>query len=138
MASSRILKNAVTIYKPLGEDAQGAMQWKKVVFDKVYFEASRAVSDGSRGSRPSDTTILYIFSERSIATVGVIPHTAGEICEQLFAVASNRDDFEDDKMYLALSKCDSEAPPRGSLLIKRVQHFKAGSSRMWHWEVEAR
>lgn len=138
MGSSRILKNAVTIYKPLGEDTQGRMQWRRIVFDKVYFEASRAVSDGSHGSRPSDTTVLYIFSERSIAYEGVILYTAGEICEHLFAVVSNRDDFEDDRMYLALSKCDSEAPPKGSLLIKRVQYFKAGSCRMWHWEVEAR
>ena len=138
MASSRILKNAVTIYKPLGEDDQGRMQWRRVVFDKVYFEASRAVSDGSHGSRPSDTTILYIFSERSTAAEGVSLYTADDICRQLFSVVSHRDDFEDDKMYLTLSKRDSDNPPKGSLLIKRVQYFKTGSSRMWHWEVEAR
>lgn len=138
MGSSRILKNAVTIYKPKGEDDQGRMQWEKVVFEKVYFEASRAVSDGSRGSRPTDTTVLYIFSERSVATKNWKVYTAGSICEQLFAVVNNRDDFEDDRMHLVLYKCDSDAPPQGSLLIKRVRQFKAGSSRMWHWEVEAR
>ena len=68
MASSRILKDVATIYKPLGEDGQGKMQWKKVVFDKVYFEASRAVADSDRGSRPSDSTTLYIFSKRSTAS----------------------------------------------------------------------
>ena len=138
MDSSRIFKNAVTIYKPLGEDNQGVMQWRRIVFYRVYFEASRAVSDGSHGSRPSDITVLYIFSKRSIATDGMKVYTAGEICEKLFAIAKNRDDFEDDRMYLTLSKSNSEAPPKSSLMIKRVQHFNAGSSRMWHWEVEAR
>lgn len=138
MAGNRILKNAVTIYKPLGEDDQGAMQWRKVVFDKVYFEASRAVSDGNHGSRPSDNTVVYIFSERSTATENGKMFVAAEICKQLFSVESNRKDFEDDRMYLALAKCEASIPPKSSLLIKKVRYFKAGSSRMWHWEVEAR
>lgn len=138
MASSRILKDVATIYKPLGEDGQGKMQWKKVVFDKVYFEASRAVADSDRGSRPSDSTTLYIFSKRSTASADGSVCAAGDMCEQLFSVVNNRSDSELDMTYLALFASESDSPPKNSLLVKSAKRFEAGSGRMWHWEVEAK
>lgn len=138
MASSRVLRNVVTVYKPKGEDEQGKMQWEKFFFEKVYYEASRATAENARGRRPSDSTVIYIFSERSVCIHDRTVYAAGDICKQMFAVENNRDDFETDMMYISLHKSESDKPPNGSLLVKKIKYFEAGSSRMWHWEVEAR
>lgn len=137
MGNSRILKNAVTVFRSLGEDSEGRMQWRRIVFERVYFEDSSSRTDKSGGGHRSDPSVLYIFSERSVAKEGGGMFTAASICDQLFSNGSSRDQADFVDMYMFPGIVEVEVPPRGSLLIKKVMYRKAGSSRMWHWEVHA-
>lgn len=115
MATNRLLPHTATIFTEIGEDENYRMKYAKRVLKRVYLETEKAY----QGDQPIDKITMYAFDTKTIGEAGM----------QLKA---------DGNEYLVPYDASAYAkPPNDARTIRRVVRRKAGSPRMWHWEVHA-
>ena len=59
--AKRLLKDAATIFAPLGENEDGVMQYETYVFENVFCRAGAGMTING-GQNPADTLDLYAVS----------------------------------------------------------------------------
>lgn len=115
MATKRMLPHTATIFTEIGEDAQYKMQYAKRLLKNVYCETSKAYQN----DQPVDAICMYAFD---ISTSGI----------------SGMQLKADGNEYLVPYDASAQTKlPADSRTIRKVVRRKAGSPRMWHWEVHA-
>lgn len=113
LATNRMLPHTATVFTEIGEDASYRMQYAKRVLKRVYLETEKAY----QGEQPIDKITMYAFDTKTIGLAGM----------QLKA---------DGNEYLVPYDASAYTkPPNDARTIRRVVRRKAGSPRMWHWEV---
>ena len=140
MASNRLLQDTATLFVPLGENNDGIMRYGVYLLKKVFCRVSTGTNMGKGSLSAGDTLTLFIFDGKSIMTQDGAAKTVATACERIFYVTRGDKTPIDvsEKLYVvpfdasALSK-----PPSGSRRVTKVYRRKAGSNRMWHWEVHA-
>ena len=135
MGVANLLNGFATVYVPLGEDSNGAMRWQRYELARVYCESSKTDIRSSGGKHPSDRTTLYVFDARSTVKVKGVVHSAEAKCPDIFDIKMTR--IAGGFLQMVPYRSDAQTPPADSVEIQKVQHFKAGTRRMWHWEVVA-
>lgn len=140
MATNRLLQDTVTVYVPKGENSSHVMQYDVYQFCNVYCSVSggTAMSEGSL--TPDDTLTLYIFDKSSRVYKSGEPMSISDTCEDVFYVVRNNTPKANvgDKYYIVPYATAAQKPPTASRRITQIYRRKAGSSRMWHWEVHAK
>lgn len=140
MASNKLLQDTATLFVPLGENGDGVMQYGAYLLEKVFCRVS-AGTNMSKGSLSVDDTLtLFIFDGKSIMTQDGAARTVATACERIFYVTRGDTTLIDvsEKLYIVPYDATSlSKPPSGSRRVTKVYRRKAGSNRMWHWEVHA-
>jgi len=140
MATDRMLKDTVTVFVPTGEDNDGVMQYDVYLMRKVFCRVS-AGSKLDKGSLSADDTVtLFVFDGKSVVTKNGAVMAVATACEAIFYVIREGTTTNDisDKFYVVPYDASMlTKPPARSRRITKVYRRKAGSARMWHWEVHA-
>lgn len=131
MASKRMLPHAVVLRNYIGEDNNGEAQYLPAFLSFVYVERLRKVSSGGVGLNPDDKIRLFVFDGASIVTdengerkTFASPEAWESMTAAQRATAWTTQDGKD--------KIDAGDE---TYTIVSVDRFRAGSHRMWHWEV---
>lgn len=141
MATKRLLNDVAKVFVPLGEDAQGKQIYRAYTFNQVYCTFSSGTTRKQSGTSADDTLTMYVFDAGSTITRDDTNLDVAETCEHIFGVlcgtASMADD--DSKIYIVPYNAGAiDKPPQNCQRVSSVKRLKAGSKRMWHWEVHAR
>lgn len=140
MATDRMLKDTVTVFVPTGENDDGVMQYDVYLMRKVFCRVS-AGSKLDKGSLSADDTVtLFVFDGKSVVTKNGAVMAVATACEAIFYVIREGTTTNDisDKFYVVPYDASTlTMPPARSRRITKVYRRKAGSARIWHWEVHA-
>ena len=141
MATKRVLQDTATIFVPTGENNDSIMQYDVYLMQKVFCRAS-AGSKLDKGSLSADDTLaLFVFDGKSTVTKNGAVMPVATACEAIFYVVRDGATTADisDKFYAVPYDASSlSKPPERSRRITQAYRRKAGSARMWHWEVHAK
>ena len=137
--AKRLLKDTATIFVPLGEDANGSMEYESYIFRQVSCQVGAGMTING-GQNPADTLELYVFDTSSTVT-----RNGGEIdvataCEHIFHVVRDAPTDIDvaEKMYILPYASNDVAPPSMSRRVSSAIRRAAGARRIWHWEVHGK
>ena len=140
MATKRMLHDKATLFVPMGENDDGAMHYDVYILSTVFCRTGAGMTMNN-GQNPADSLDLYIFDTMSAITKNGAPMAVATACESIFHVIRDNPTAIDtsEKMYV-LPYADSEAvkPPAMCRRVREIVRRKAGSTRMWHWEVHAK
>lgn len=137
MASSILLRDTVTIFSPQGENDDGEMQYKTYNLYNVSCRVQRGASKRSDGDASADSITLYVFDTSSRVTSGGIALDTAKACDGIFGVIQEPEGDSGYRPYVAPYEA-SETLPARAMRILSVYRRKAGTPRMWHWEVHAK
>ncbi|WP_418232028.1 hypothetical protein [Butyricicoccus sp.] len=140
MASNKLLQDTATLFVPLGENDDGIMQYGAYLLEKVFCRVSTGTNMSKGSLSAGDTLTLFIFDGKSIMTQDGAAKTVATACERIFYVTRGDTTPIDisEKLYIVPYDATSlSKPPSGSRRVAKVYRRKAGSNRMWHWEVHA-
>lgn len=140
MATDRMLRDTATVFVPTGENSDGIMQYDVYLMQKVFCRVS-AGSKLDKGSLSADDTLtLFAFDGKSILTKNGAVMPVATSCEAIFYVireSSTTNDISEKFYVVPYDASTLTNPPARSKRITKVYRRKAGSARMWHWEVHA-
>ena len=137
--AKRLLKDAATIFAPLGENEDGVMQYETYVFENVFCRAGAGMTING-GQNPADTLDLYVFDTSSAVTVNGDERDVATSCEAIFDIIRNTPTDIDtaEKIYVLPYASKDSAPPPMSRRVSSVVRRAAGAKRLWHWEVHGK
>lgn len=140
MASNKLLQDTATLFVPLGENDDGIMQYGAYLLEKVFCRVSAGTNMSKESLSAGDTLTLFIFDRKSVMTQDGAARTVATACERIFYVTRGGTTPIDisEKLYVVPYDATTlPKPPSGSRRVTKVYRRKAGSTRMWHWEVHA-
>lgn len=141
MATRRMLQDTATVFIPKGEDFGGKMQYEVYLFDHVFCRASTGAAKSGDGYAPSESITLYAFDRDSKVTAGGAELDIAATCEAIFKVIRDgynpKADNGEQPYVVPYDATTETSPPAKSRRITSVTRRKAGTPRMWHWEVHA-
>ena len=134
MASRRMLADTVELYNYLGEIDDEAT-YQKTILRHCYCPTNQGVGRGNQGKIPNDTATLYIFDAGTVAE-------AEDGSRRSYIPYSEWEDLPDRSRYWTLDDSGDDffrkSGSEEKFRIAGVSRRKAGTRRMWHFEVSAR
>lgn len=134
MASRRLLIDAVVLSNYVGEFNDVAA-YQKTVLKRCYCTMNVGASPNTQGKKANDSGRLYIFDANTIA---VSPE--GDM--RRYVPYKQWLELEDKSAYWTLSDAGTDYFQKEGcsqrLKITGFSHKKAGSKRMWHYEVDGK
>ena len=130
MASRRMLPHTVRLFNYIGEVDDVAEYQESI----IRFCYCTWIEGASSASSPSDSAKLYVFDANSIVTspggtrrTFVPPEEWSDCCGKAmhYTFSDNGNDY-------------FQMETGEKFLIRHYRHMKAGSKRMWHFEVEGK
>lgn len=140
MATDRMLRDTATVFVPTGENSDGVMQYDVYLLQRVFCRASAGAKLDKGSLSASDTLTLFVFDGKSTLTKNGAVMAVATACEAIFYVIREDGTTNDisDKFYVVPYDASTlTKPPARSKRVTKVYRRKAGTHRMWHWEVHA-
>ena len=134
MASRRILIDTVTLYNYVGE-VNDIATYQETVLKHCYCPTEKGIGNGLHAKKPSETAKLYLFDSKTVAT-------SADGARRSYLPYNQWKAVEDKSAYWTLNDSGKDffvkEGQTARFEITRFSHKKAGTKRMWHFEVEAK
>ena len=134
MTNRRILNDVVTLYNYVGEINDEA-SYQETIINRCYCPLNEGADLNKQGKKASDSAKLYIFDVGSVAVTA-------DGTERSYLSYDEWSKLIDKSAYWTLSDKGNDYYLKDGASNKlRVVAFsrkKAGSKRMWHFEVDGR
>lgn len=141
MASRNVLQDTATVFIPIEEDDFGVMRYNVYLLTHIFCRVASGTKKNKTGTLPDEQIDLFIFDSGSMISKDGVDLDLASTCENIFKV-TRASDFSDECVELGyVVPCDASTlvkPPSLSRRIRSVIRRKAGTRRMWHWEVHAK
>lgn len=141
MASKNLLRDTATLFIPTEENDQGVMVYDVYLLTNIFCRSSSGTKKNRSGTTPDEQVDMFIFDSGSAISKSGTDLDIATTCEAIFHVV-RASDFSDECVELGyVVPYDASAqtkPPALSRRIFRAVRRKAGTHRMWHWEVHAK
>lgn len=134
MATKRMLPDTATLFNYIGE-VNNVATYQETVLKKCRCIISPGATPGNNGKQPSDKGRLYIFDRDTTAVSkdGTVTRT--------YLPYNEWKEVEDKSKYWTISDKGMDMfqlDGYDTAKIIAFTHFKAGTKRMWHFEVIGR
>lgn len=140
MASCKMLQDTATLFVPLGENSEGKMCYDVYLLENVFCRVSSGTGKSKEGLSNADTLMLFAFDTKSTITRDSSAMGVSDALENIFYATRENDpeaDVSASVYVVPYDATDYSIPPANSRRVTKAYRRKSGSSRMWHWEVNA-
>lgn len=132
MASLRMLTDTVVLYNYIGEVHDKAT-YQETILTRCYCPLDEGADLNIQGKKPNDSARLYLFDFRTIAK-------ASDGTPRIYLPYSQWKPASNKSAYWTLSDKGTDyflkSGSSTKLRIVGFSHKKAGTRRMWHFEVD--